>query len=45
MDVMPRWIHKVLGLSVIVPLMVLAISGSVLSVHSGLGSGWSNFAR
>ena len=32
MDVMPRWIHKVLGLSVIVPLMALAISGSVLSV-------------
>ncbi|MGC2780294.1 MAG: PepSY domain-containing protein [Bradyrhizobium sp.] len=29
---MPRWIHKVLGLSVIVPLLALAISGSVLSV-------------
>ncbi len=31
MDVMLRWIHRILGLFVIIPLMALAISGSVLS--------------
>ncbi len=33
---MLRWIHKVLALSIVAPLMALAISGSVLSVMPAL---------
>jgi sulfite reductase (NADPH) flavoprotein alpha-component len=32
MNVMLRWLHKVLALSVLLPLMAIVISGSVLSV-------------
>ena len=34
---MVRWIHKVLALTVVIPLMVLVISGSGLSVMPALG--------
>ena len=33
---MLRWLHKVLALSVVIPLMVLVMSGSVLSVMPAL---------
>ena len=33
---MLRWIHKVLALSVIIPLMAVVISGTVLSVMPAL---------